>query len=158
MAITGFRLQNVTPDSVAWRYGHRSGPGVRYPDAFLKEPAKLDVRLLLGLDGGLEADRMADVRPQLKRGWTPPQTAPVNGCPNLRLFAAMPRVARGHTEQLPSGSFRVSVYARTDPPACSHVTSVRCLWLARIVTELKRWLGVGNWENVANRIAGSLEL
>src|SRR6266700_3803514 len=28
---------------------------------------------------------------------------------------AMPRVARGHIEQLPSGSFRVSVYAGTDP-------------------------------------------
>jgi integrase len=27
----------------------------------------------------------------------------------------MPRVAKGHTEQLPSGSFRVSVYAGTDP-------------------------------------------
>src|SRR6185437_6890223 len=28
---------------------------------------------------------------------------------------AMPRVAKGHIEQLPSGSFRVSVYAGTDP-------------------------------------------
>ena len=27
----------------------------------------------------------------------------------------MPRVAKGHIEQLPSGSFRVSVYAGTDP-------------------------------------------
>ncbi len=27
----------------------------------------------------------------------------------------MPRVAKGHVEQLPSGSFRVSVYAGTDP-------------------------------------------
>src|SRR5271169_2611884 len=29
--------------------------------------------------------------------------------------AAMQRVAKGHIEQLPSGSFRVSVYAGTDP-------------------------------------------
>ena len=28
----------------------------------------------------------------------------------------MPRVAKGHIEQLPSGSFRVSVYAGIDPP------------------------------------------
>ena len=27
----------------------------------------------------------------------------------------MPSVAKGHIEQLPSGSFRVSVYAGTDP-------------------------------------------
>ena len=27
----------------------------------------------------------------------------------------MPRVAKGHIEQLPSGSFRVSVYAGMDP-------------------------------------------
>jgi hypothetical protein len=27
----------------------------------------------------------------------------------------MPRVAKGHIEQLPSGSFRVHVYAGTDP-------------------------------------------
>ena len=27
----------------------------------------------------------------------------------------MPRVAKGHIEQLPSGSFRISVYAGTDP-------------------------------------------
>ena len=29
--------------------------------------------------------------------------------------ATMPRVARGHVEQLPSGSFRAVVYAGTDP-------------------------------------------
>jgi hypothetical protein len=29
--------------------------------------------------------------------------------------AAMPRVARGHVEQLPSGSFRAVVYAGVDP-------------------------------------------
>jgi hypothetical protein len=29
--------------------------------------------------------------------------------------AAMPTVAKGHIEQLPSGSFRVYVYAGTDP-------------------------------------------
>jgi hypothetical protein len=34
---------------------------------------------------------------------------------SLRLFAALRSVVRGHLEQLPSGSFRVSVYARTGP-------------------------------------------
>ena len=30
-------------------------------------------------------------------------------------MGAMPRVAKGHVERLPSGSFRVVVYAGTDP-------------------------------------------
>ena len=35
--------------------------------------------------------------------------------PPRRTIPAMPRVARGHVEQLPSGSFRTAVYAGVDP-------------------------------------------
>ena len=36
-------------------------------------------------------------------------------CRNRRTIRPMPRVARGHVEQLPSGSFRAVVYAGVDP-------------------------------------------
>jgi hypothetical protein len=38
-----------------------------------------------------------------------------NECPRSRLFCCHAESRQGHIEQLPSGSFRVSVYAGTDP-------------------------------------------
>jgi hypothetical protein len=50
----------------------------------------------------------------------------------------MPRVAKGYIEQLPSGSFRVSVYAGTDP-----VTRRRIRLKATVKTEQQAHIVLG---------------
>jgi hypothetical protein len=52
--------------------------------------------------------------------------------------AGMPRVAKGHIEQLPSGSFRVAVFAGYDP-----VTRRRLYFKSTVKTEAQAQIELG---------------
>jgi hypothetical protein len=61
----------------------------------------------------------------------------------------MPRVAKGHIEQLPSGSFRVSGYAGTDP-----LTRRRIRLNSTVKTEQQAQIELGRLLKEASAEAG----